>query len=81
MELARILESCRHGDELAMIGGVDRWALVKTRQDIAREVDEVMQLVRRGRFIPCVCGSVLPETSLDNYRYYTEYLWQQITES
>ena len=71
----------RHGDELAMIGGIDRWALVKSKEDIKREVDEVMQLARRGRFIPCLCGGVLPETSLDNYRYYADYLRQQIMGS
>ena len=71
----------RYGNELALIGGVDRWALVKSKQDIKREVDEVMELARRGRFIPCLCGGVLPETALENYRYYAEYLRQRIMES
>ena len=71
----------RHGDELAVIGGIERWALVGSKDEIKREVDEVMQLARRGRFIPCLCGQVLPETSLDNYRYYADYLRQQIMAS
>ena len=70
----------RHGDELAIIGGIDRWALVKSKVDIKREVDRIMQLARRGSFIPCLSAGVLPETSLDNYRYYADYLRKQIME-
>ena len=55
--------------------------LAKSKQDIKRQVDEVMQLPRHGRSIPCLCGSVLPETSLDNYRCYADCLRQQIMKS
>ena len=70
-----------YGDRVCMVGGIDRWALVHSKADIEREVDEKIALAGRGRYIPCLCAGVLPETSLDNYRHYAAYLKKRIWQT
>lgn len=69
----------QYGDKICMIGGIDRWVLLKSKAEIEREVDAKIELAQRGRYIPCLCGGVLPETTLENYRHYAAYLREQIT--
>ena len=68
----------RYGDNICMIGGIDRWALTKSKAEIEREVDAKMAVARQGRVILCVDGSVTPEVSLENYRHYAQYLRKSI---
>ena len=68
----------RYGDGICMIGGLDRWALLKSPADIERDIDAKMAIARQGRIIPCLDGSVMPEVSLENYRHYARYLRESI---
>ena len=69
----------RYGNALCMIGGIDRWVLLKSKEEIEREVDHTLALARKGRVIPCLNASILPETPLENYRHYAEYLRSNLT--
>ena len=70
----------RYGNDICMIGGIDRWVLPRSNEEIEREVGEKMALAAEGRIVPCLCGGVLPETPLENYRHYAEYLKKHIWE-
>jgi len=61
-----------YGDQLLLIGGVDKRALIAGREAIDREWERLTPLLQQGGFIPCVDHRVPPEVTLANYSYYLE---------
>lgn len=60
------------GDEVLIIGAVDKIKLAKGKEAIDRHLEELAPLVERGGFIPCIDHRVPPDVSLENYAYYLE---------
>jgi hypothetical protein len=61
-----------YGDRIKLLGGVDKLALIKGKNEIDKEIERLVPLVRAGRFIPCVDHRVPADVSLENYQYYLE---------
>ena len=62
----------RYGEELLLIGGVDKRELAGDREQILAEVERVRPLVEKGGYIPMPDHLIPPNVSLDNYRYYLD---------
>lgn len=60
------------GDDLLLLGGVDKLALIQGKAAIDREIDRLGLLVERGRFIPCLDHRVPADVTFENYLYYLE---------
>ncbi len=60
------------GDRVLLLGGVDKRALIAGREQIDREIQRLIPLVKRGRFIPCVDHRVPADVTFANYLYYLE---------
>jgi hypothetical protein len=58
------------GDNVLLFGGVNKLALIAGEEAIDREMERLIPLVRRGRYIPCLDHRVPADVSLANYRYY-----------
>ena len=57
---------------LALIGGVDKFELMKGTKEIDEELMRLMPIVEQGGYIPCMDHKVPPTVSLYNYQYYIE---------
>lgn len=64
--------------KLALIGGVDKTALIAGRQAIERELAKLPERISMGGYIPAVDHRVPPDVTLDDYRYYLEKKWNII---
>lgn len=64
----------KYGHDLAIMGGIDKRALVPGGEVMRHEVDRVMPLVEDGGFIPELDHSVPPDISWPNFCSYIEYL-------
>lgn len=62
----------RHGDEVLLMGGVDKIALINGRDAIDRELERLHPLVQHGGYIPTVDHRVPPDVSYEDYLYYLE---------
>lgn len=63
----------RYGQDLRLIGGIDKRALARGQKAIDEELrDKVSYLVSKGGYIPAVDHLVPPDVSLDNYKLYLE---------
>jgi uroporphyrinogen decarboxylase len=60
------------GDRILLLGGVDKRALIAGREGIDREIERLLPLVRRGRYIPCLDHRVPADVTYPNYLYYLE---------
>lgn len=69
-----------YGDQLLLLGGVDKLALIHGKEAIDREIARLEPLVRAGRFIPCVDHRVPADVSLENYRYYLRQKARLLTQ-
>jgi hypothetical protein len=63
-----------YGREALLIGGIDKHLLAEGSEAIEREVDAKLPLIQEGGYIPTPDHRVPPTVSLDNYRYYLDYL-------
>ena len=62
-------------NDLVLIGGLDKREIAKGRKAIEAEVlRRVPPLLERGGYIPTLDHSTIPELSLQDYRYYREFL-------
>ena len=66
---------------LALIGGVDKTALIAGRDAIDRELSKLPRLIAMGGYIPAVDHRVPPDVTLDNYKYYLEQKWNIISKN
>jgi len=57
----------KYGKRVALIGGIDKRALVKGKEAIEREVEsKVPYLKREGGYIPCIDHLVSPDIPYEN---------------
>jgi uroporphyrinogen-III decarboxylase len=63
-----------YGKDALMIGGIDKHRIAEGRRAIEDEVDSKLPLMEEGGYIPTPDHRVPPTVSLDNYRYYVDYL-------
>lgn len=61
-----------YGDQILLLGGVDKVALIRGRESIDREIERLVPLVQMGRYIPCVDHRVPADVTFDNYLYYLD---------
>jgi uroporphyrinogen decarboxylase len=61
-----------YGDEILLLGGVDKMALIAGKDAIDRELERLHPLVERGGYLPCVDHRVPPDVTYENYLYYLE---------
>lgn len=60
----------RFGQELLLVGGVDKTPLREGPAAIKKELRRLLPIVRDGAFIPTVDHRVPPDVSLENYKTY-----------
>ncbi|NQU10239.1 hypothetical protein HQ590_05585 [bacterium] len=61
--------------DLVLVGGLDKREIAKGRAALEAEVlRRVPPLLERGGYIPTLDHATIPELSLDDYRYYREFL-------
>ncbi len=59
-----------YGQGILLIGGVNKLSLIRGKEAIDRELENLHPLVERGGFIPCVDHRVPPDVSFENSLYY-----------
>ena len=60
----------KFGKKILMFGGIDKYALMKGRNEINKELNRLTVLLEQGGYIPMVDHWIPPEVSLDMFRYY-----------
>ena len=60
----------KFGKEMRIFGGIDKLEIAKGREAIDAEIARRVPLMREGGFAPLPDHLVIPETSLEDYRYY-----------
>jgi len=64
----------RYGKELRIYGGINKLEIAKGRAAIDAEIERRLPLMRAGGYVPLPDHLIVPETALDDYRYYLERL-------
>jgi len=62
-----------YGQDVLLLGGVNKRELAKDKAAIRAEVDRVAEVAKEGGWIPHVDHRVPPDVSYDNYLYYLQY--------
>ena len=62
----------KYGEELRIFGGIDKLAIPKGAKAIDKEIERRLPLMKEGGFIPLPDHLIIPETPLENYKYYLE---------
>ena len=57
-------------DRVLLLGGVDKLALIAGTESIDREIERLIPLVQKGRYIPCLDHRVPADVTYANYLYY-----------
>lgn len=61
------------GNDLALIGGIDKRILTGNKRDIREELLRIFDyMLPRGGYIPTIDHSVPPDVSLENFMYYLD---------
>lgn len=77
MDVVRVRE--RYGDRLAMMGGIDKHVLRRTREEIRAELEyKLPPMIRTGGWVMGLDHRVPNGTPLENYRYYVDMVWEII---
>ena len=66
-----ILEFRKQYPELAIMGGIDKRELAKTKKEIDMQIKLIDEMQKYGRYIPCLDHHAHPEISWENYCYYS----------
>lgn len=61
-----------YGNDLLLIGGVNKIELIKGKEAIDREMERIQPLIEQGGYIPTVDHRVPSDVSFENYLYYIE---------
>ena len=61
-----------YGNEILLMGGVNKVELIKGKDAIDRELERIQPLLENGGYIPMVDHRVPPDVSFENYLYYLE---------
>lgn len=65
----------QYGRSLRLMGNIDKRSLARDRAAIEREVQSKLPYLKEaGGFIPTVDHVLSPDISLENFRYYSEYI-------
>ncbi len=62
----------KYGEQVLLLGGVDKKELAKGKSDIDRELSRLEKTLKTGGFIPHVDHRCPPDVSYENYLYYLE---------
>jgi uroporphyrinogen decarboxylase len=62
----------RYGKALRIYGGINKIEIARGRAAIDAEIKRRLPLMRAGGCVPLPDHLVIPETSLDDYRYYLD---------
>jgi len=61
--------------KLVIYGGIDKREIAKGKEHIEKEIDrKVPKLMKLGGYFPAMDHHIPPDISLDNFRYYLEYI-------
>ncbi len=60
--------------ELIIMGGIDKIALSKGREDIIKELEKARRMIKAGGYIPYTDHAVQPDVSFENYKFFREEL-------
>ncbi len=72
MDIVRVRD--RYGTKLSMKGGINKFVLMQTKEDIRRELEYKMQpAMRRGGVVFGLDHRIPNGTPLENYRYYVDF--------
>ena len=69
-----VLEFRKKYPELAIMGGVDKRELAKTKKEVDGQIKMIDEMQKYGRYIPCLDHHAHPEISWENYSYYSNCL-------
>lgn len=67
--------------KLKFIGGFNKLAIAKGLEEIDREFERLLPVIRQGGYIPGCDHQVAPSTPFENYKYYIERLKQVMKEA
>lgn len=63
----------KYGNDLALMGGIDKRALAKDKKSIEEELtNKLPHLLSSGGYIPFVDHNIPPDIPFDNFKYYME---------
>lgn len=62
----------KYGQALRIIGGIDKLAIPRGKNAIDAEIERRLPLMKAGGYIPLPDHLIVPETPLENYKYYLE---------
>jgi len=62
--------SKKYGQDVILVGGIDKRALAKGKQAIEKELAAKISLIEKGGYIPTVDHSIPPDISFGNFCYY-----------
>ena len=69
-----VLEFRKQYPDLAIMGGIDKRELAKGKKEIDAQIKMVAEMIKYGRYIPCLDHLAHPEISWENYCYYNKCL-------
>ena len=67
-----------YGESLAMMGNLDKRALIAGKAAIRKEVNNKFTLIDEGGYMPSVDHLVPPDVSFSNYEYYVNLLRKRL---
>ena len=67
-----------YGESLAMIGNIDKRALIAGRSAIRKEIKAKLNSINEGGYVPSVDHLVPPDVSFSNYGYYIRLLKRRL---
>lgn len=61
-------------EDFLFVGGFDKMTLLAGKEQIKKEFERLLPVIRSGRYLPGVDHQTPPGTTLENYRYYLQLL-------
>jgi len=75
MDIVQVRE--RYGDRLAVMGGIDKHVLRRSKEEILAELEyKIPPMVRTGGCVLALDHRIPAGTPLENYRFYIEKAWE-----
>jgi uroporphyrinogen decarboxylase len=77
MDIVKVRE--KYGRRLAFYGGIDKYALRGSKQDILKELEyKVPPMLKTGGCVLALDHRIPNGTPLENYRFYVKTMWEMI---
>lgn len=64
----------KYGNNIILLGNIDKRALLKSKNEIDREIEKAKKLLDKGGYFPAVDHSVPPDVPFENFVYLIEKL-------